>query len=182
MLAQRLRRWPNIKPTLFQCVVFAGNPVEPIQLEKLYHCTFHSGRSFRSVIGFNRVSDYNIQIYKLPPTVLSELRTHSRGLLVFILFKQKLSSLYLFVILEAREHLGKYFELHFIQTVIISVMISFFSTKLIILGRTSSYLKHIQCTVSHKPENECVYSWKRLSDRITIMNTCAAVSQQITNC
>ena len=24
MLAHRLRRWPNIKPTLFQCVVFAG--------------------------------------------------------------------------------------------------------------------------------------------------------------
>ena len=25
MLAQRLRRWPNIKPTLFQCVGFAGH-------------------------------------------------------------------------------------------------------------------------------------------------------------
>ena len=24
MLGHRLRRWPNIKPTLFQCVVFAG--------------------------------------------------------------------------------------------------------------------------------------------------------------
>ena len=131
------------------------------------------------------LTGYQIIIYRYTnytPTVFSELRTHSRGLIVFILFKQKLSSLYLFVILEAREHLGKYFELHFIQTVIISVIISFFSTKLIILGRASSYLKHIQCTVSHKPGNECVYSWKRLSDRITIMNTCAAVSQQITNC
>ena len=26
-LAHRLRRWPNVKPTLFQCVVFAGNLV-----------------------------------------------------------------------------------------------------------------------------------------------------------
>ena len=24
MLGHRLRRWPNIKPTLFQCIVFAG--------------------------------------------------------------------------------------------------------------------------------------------------------------
>ena len=25
MLGQRRRQWANIKPTLFQCVVFAGN-------------------------------------------------------------------------------------------------------------------------------------------------------------
>ena len=27
MLGHRLQRWPNIKPTLFQCVVLAGNVV-----------------------------------------------------------------------------------------------------------------------------------------------------------
>ena len=27
MLGQRLRRWPNIKPTLDQCIVFAVNPI-----------------------------------------------------------------------------------------------------------------------------------------------------------
>ena len=36
MLGQRLRRWPNIKPTLFQCVVFARTHRPTTALSRLY--------------------------------------------------------------------------------------------------------------------------------------------------
>ena len=45
MLAQRLRRWPNIIPTLGQCLVFAGNVVKlyskPSKLKSVvFQCSF----------------------------------------------------------------------------------------------------------------------------------------------
>ena len=36
MLAQRRRRWPNVKTTLFQCIVFAGISL-PSKRQHLYN-------------------------------------------------------------------------------------------------------------------------------------------------
>ena len=48
MLAQRLRRWPNIKTSLFQRVVFAGNAI--LQSQSLYFNPFSAGTVFKRQI------------------------------------------------------------------------------------------------------------------------------------
>ena len=53
MLGHRLRRWPNIKPTLFQCVVFAGT----WYMDK-YHCVITTNIPFNTRC--NSHGDYRV--------------------------------------------------------------------------------------------------------------------------
>ena len=55
MLGRRLRRRPNIEPTLFQCLVFAGMLGSPVWLVKLsYYCAFSLPQGKYNQPGFHK--------------------------------------------------------------------------------------------------------------------------------
>ena len=63
MLARRLCRWPNIKPTLFQCVMFAGISLCAVN-------PFSAGTDFRRQILTSNVRPRTERVKRNNPFVL----------------------------------------------------------------------------------------------------------------
>ena len=70
MLGQRQRRWPNIKTTLFQCIVFVGLTISRWFWSKnmsqiCCYALWHKLNKFQSLIVVHRGSETRLQVYEI---------------------------------------------------------------------------------------------------------------------